>query len=133
MMGSQIPKGFALVGLAYVLAGVAALAMIGTAFYKAYQAGADSARLECQQAAEEQRALEADRAEKAAKDLEVARAKRKIVYRDVVREVDKIVVQMRDAPCLNDAGVRAINRAISGKVPDPAKPDGSLRSPTPPR
>lgn len=116
--------------LAYGIVAVIALGFVAGLAWKVRQAGYDAAKLECAQAAAAQRDREAQRAAKAAKELEDAQAKRTVVYRRVVKEVDRIVVELRDAPCFNADSVRAVNNLVSGKITDPAKSDSPLPATT---
>ena len=116
-------------GFTLLIYGIVALAILGAVAgiaWKVRQSGYEAARLECAEAAAKQRAIDEQRAAKAAKELEDAIAQRKIVYRTITREVDKLVVEYRDRPCLTDDGVRVANDAIRGATADPGKPRGTV-------
>ena len=114
----------------YLIAGIAALAMISGLAYKTYQAGDSSVRLEWAEANQKARTEEAKKGNDAAKGLEADREKTRTVYRTITREVDKVV----DRPvyrnvCLDAAGLRLARCAILGQSPDTCKPDGALPAP----
>ena len=113
--------------IAYLIAGVAALAIISGLAYKTYEAGADSIRTEWAAANEEARKREAAASAKAAADLEAERKKRKVVVKErtvfVDREIEKLVTS---ASCFSPDGVRTLNCAIDGTSAAGCKPDGAV-------
>ena len=119
--------------IAYLIAGVAALAIISGLAYKTYEAGADSIRTEWAAANEEARKREAAASAKAAADLEAERKKRRVVIMEVTNYVDKII----DRPvyrnvCLDPDGLRCVNAAILGTDAAGCKPDSALPTVKPP-
>jgi len=116
--------------LIYGLLALAIIAGLATIGYAVRKAGYDAARLECEQAAAAQREREAAQAAKAAQALEEANNARRIVYRKIVREVDKIVVEYRDKPCLDDRGLSVANRAIRGESAPATESDRPLPKPS---
>ena len=116
--------------IAYLIAGVAALALISGLAYKTYEAGADAVRVEWAEANRIAREAEAKKANEASKGLEADRGKTRTVYRTITREVDRIV----DRPvyrnvCLDADGLRLARCAILGQRADTCKPDGALPAP----
>ena len=99
--------------LAYLIAGVAALAILAGIGYKVRQSGYDACKIEWNEASEAQRKEEAARSLKAAQDLEAERKKRKVVVKErtvfVDREITKMVVSGK---CFEPSGVSTINDAI---------------------
>lgn len=78
---------------------------------------------------------EAQRAHEAAVRLEKANAKTRIVYRDIVRDVERIVDRpvYRDTVCIDDDGLRAVNRALAGPGAVATEPDAAMPRPDPAR
>ena len=103
--------------IAYLLIGVAALAMVSGLAYRTYQAGADNVRTEWEADKAAARAREAELSAFAAKALADERAKRRTIIQErtvhVDREVDKPIYRDR---CLPDTGLCLANAAISGRV-----------------
>lgn len=127
-------KGFALwVYLGIALAILAALGGLALWVDQNLEtsAGVKKGRAEIQskwdQALLEQQAREAERIEAAQQKKEKADGKAKVVYRTITETVDKIVVQYRDKPCLDDDGLRAASRALRGS--NSAEPDKPLPRP----
>lgn len=112
--------------LLYALAALAIMAVIGTAVYQVKQWGYNEAKAECEAAAKAQRDKEAKAIEKATTKLEARNEKTRTVYRTITKEVDKLVVEYRDRPCLDPAGLRLANCAIRGQDATACKPDDAL-------
>lgn len=111
--------------LAYLIAGVAALAILAGIGYKVRQSGYDACKIEWNEASEAQRKEEAARSLKAAQDLEAERKKRKVVIRERTVTVEKNIEKLVDSgTCFSPDGVRTIRDAIDGKGSDRPKPLG---------
>ena len=118
--------------LAYLIAGVAALALLAGIGYKVRESGKDEIRLEWAQANEAARKREQEASAAAAAALEAERKKRRVVIREVTNYVDKII----DRPvyrnvCLDPDGLRCVNAAILGTDSTGCKPDSALPAPKP--
>ena len=83
--------------------------------------------------AQEAKDAEAQRAHEAAARLEKANAKTRIIYRDIVRDVERIVDRpvYRDTVCVDDDGLRAVNRALAGPDAAATEPDAAMPGPNP--
>ena len=123
-------RGFGI--LAYLLAAIALTGLIGTGVYKVKKWGGDEVRAEWAEANRLQREKEAAQASAALTRKETGDAKAKVIYRTITREVDKVVIEWRDRPCLDAHGLRLARCAILGKSLDSCKPDESLPAPARP-
>ena len=123
--------------LAYIIGGIVFLGAMAGLYYKVhhdgYEQGVGEIKTEWNAANEKARAEEAAKSAAAAKALEEANAKRTIVYKTITQTVDRYI----DRPiyanaCFDADGLRDANRALSGTLTDPAKPDGTMPPAKPP-
>ena len=113
--------------LAYAVAAIVLLGMIGTGVYKVKEWGAGEVRAEVAAEAKEQREREIKLGWKASKGLQADRVKIKTVYRTIEkvvnRDIEKLVV-VRE--CLSPAGVSCVNAALRGESADSCRPDPAV-------
>lgn len=110
--------------IVYLVAGIAILGILSGIAWKIREAGYEAAKLECQEAAAAQREAEAKQAGEAATGLETKREKAKVVYRTITEKVNvEVEKPVYRNVCFEPAGVQLANAALSGKIPDTAKPD----------
>ena len=118
--------------LAYAIAAIVLLGMVGTGVYKIKQWGANEVRAEWAAVNEAARKAEAAKGDAAAKGLEVDRGKTRIIFKTITQTVDREVEKLvyRDV-CLPPSGLCLANAALLGKSADTCKPDQSLPAPKP--
>ena len=110
--------------LLYLLAGIAALAMLSGIAYKIRESGKDAVRLEWAEANRKAREAEAAKGDAAAKGLEVDRGKTRTIFKTITQTVDKIVEKpVYRNVCLEPDGLCIANAALLEKSADSCKPD----------
>ena len=114
----------------YAVIALSFIGALGGIYAKGYYSGKATVTAEWQEANEKARAEEAAKGAAAATKLEDSRGKSRIVYRTIKQEVDRIVVQYRDRPCLDDAGLHVARCAINRKSADSCKSDKPVPRPT---
>ena len=112
--------------IVYAVIALSFIGALGGIYAKGYYSGKATVTAEWQAANEKARAEEAAKGAAAATKLETSRAKTKIVYRTITKEVDKVVVEYRDRPCLDDRGLHITRCAIQQKSGDSCKPAGPV-------
>ena len=121
--------------LMYALLALAILAAIASLIWWAdenietsagVRKGSSEKQAEWDAANEKARTEEAAKGNAAATKLEEKRHASKIVYRTITKEVDKVVVEYRDRPCLDDRGLHITRCAIQQKSGDSCKPAGPV-------
>lgn len=120
-------RGFGWLHLIIILAVVGAIVgAVAVIYQRGYSAGEKAVRLEWEQAVRDQREQEMAQAGKASTGLEAQREKERVVTRTITEQVDRLVIEYRDRPCLDHAGLCLANAAINGKGADSCKPSPAV-------
>ena len=132
---SSVSDNLGVTLLAYGLLLLGILATLGGLVYYAdthwktsagVSAGKEEVSAEWREAKRLQREADQAAARKASAKLGDKDDKRKVEYRTIEKTVDRIVVEYRDRPCLDELGLRVAGDAIRGKASAAGGPNESL-------
>lgn len=114
----------------WLITGVGGAAIAGAAAWQVQSARHDAYLYKQEVNARAEARLRRQNAETAATGFEAARVVIQKQIEVVTEEVERVVtkVEYRDRICLDDDGVRAANRALSGSAVDPGQPGAAVRA-----
>ena len=108
----------------YAILAIAIMGMIGAGVSRVKQWGANEVQTKWDQAISEQTKEDLARSALASTRREADRAKSKVVYQTIKeRVVEYIDRPVYSSVCIDSDGLRDINRALLGPVPDPGESD----------